>query len=183
MMSDMSVLQSRSIALVGLMGAGKTTIGRRLAKRMELPFFDSDVEIEKASGRTVKGYFNDYGEEAFRDGERRVIARILEAGPVILSTGGGAFIPTETRDVLKANSITVWLRAGLETLMDRVMRQQDKRPLLNVPDPEQAMNQLMEERYPVYAKAHLVVNADNRAHAQTVKKVIGALCAFVAEPA
>jgi shikimate kinase len=171
---DSTVLNTRSIALVGLMGVGKTTIGRRLAKRLALPFYDSDEEIEQASGRTVKGYFKDHGEAAFRDGERRVISRLLSDGPIVLSTGGGAFIPDATREILKSNSVTVWLEADHATLMDRVMRKKT-RPLLDVPDPAAKMRELIDERYPIYAEAELKVQAVGGTHMQTVEMVIAAL--------
>ena len=170
----MSEINKRSIALVGLMGVGKTTIGRRLAKRLDLPFYDSDDEIEQASGRTVKGYFKDHGEAAFRAGERRVIARLLTDGPLILSTGGGAFIPEDTRKILKEKSLTVWLEADHATLMDRVMRKKT-RPLLDVPDPAAKMRELIDERYPIYAQAHIKVPASTGTHMQTVERVMSAL--------
>ena len=156
------------------MGVGKTTIGRRLAKRLDLPFYDSDDEIEQASGRTVKGYFKDYGQDAFRAGECRVIERLLGDGPLVLSTGGGAFIPEETRKILKENSLTIWLEADHATLMDRVMRKKT-RPLLDVPDPAAKMHELIEERYPIYAEAHITVPASTGTHMQTVERVITAL--------
>lgn len=156
------------------MGVGKTTIGRRLAKRLEMPFYDSDDEIELASGRTIKGYFKDYGEDAFREGERRVIERLLSEGPIILSTGGGAFIPDETREILMANSVVVWLKADFETLMGRVLRK-NTRPLLDVENPDEVMRKLIDVRYPIYANAHVTVEADEGTHAQTVECVLKAL--------
>jgi shikimate kinase len=174
----MNDINKRSIALVGLMGVGKTTIGRRLAKRLDLPFYDSDDEIEQASGRTVKGYFKDHGEDAFRDGERRVIERLLTDGPLILSTGGGAFIPEDTRKILKEKSLTIWLEADHETLMDRVMRKKT-RPLLDVPDPAAKMRELIEERYPIYAQAHIKVPASTGTHMQTVERVLAALREYI----
>ena len=171
----------KSLALVGLMGVGKTTIGRRLAKRLGLPFYDSDDEIEKAAGRTVKGYFRDYGEQAFRDGERRVIARLLSQGPMVLATGGGAFVPAETRKLLKDKAITIWLKADFKTNMERVNRQREKRPLLDVEDPEAAMRALAEARYPLYAQAHIHVHTGRACHAKTVNRVIAALEAYHAK--
>lgn len=167
-------LRTCSISMVGLMGVGKTTIGRRLAKRLNLPFYDSDEEIEKASGRTVKGYFKDYGEEAFRAGERRVIARLLDGPPLVLSTGGGAFIPEQTRAILSKHSLTIWLKADFDTIMERVSRK-NTRPLLDVPDPEKAMRDLMKVRYPIYAHAHITVAANSGTHSQTVERVITAI--------
>jgi len=175
MQPDMTALCADSISLVGLMGVGKTTIGRRLAKRLDMPIFDSDDEIEKASGRTVKGYFNDHGEAAFRAGERAVITRLLADAPIILSTGGGAFIPEQTRKLLMKNSLTIWLEADFDTVMERVSRKKYKRPLLDVPDPVAAMRTLMEDRYPIYAQAHITVPASSGTHGQTVERVISAL--------
>ncbi len=174
-------LGTKSIALVGLMGVGKTTIGRRLAKKLAMPFFDSDEEIEKASGRSVKGLFDDYGEAEFRSGERRVITRLLSNKPVVLATGGGAFIPAETREIIKQNAITVWLKAEFAVNMERVNRKRHKRPLLNVKDPEAKMRQLMQERYPVYALAHVHVLAGKCTHAKTVNNVIKALIDYLEE--
>jgi len=168
-------LGGQSISLVGLMGVGKTTIGRRLAKRLDMPFYDSDDEIEKASGRTVKGYFKDYGEAAFRTGERQVITRLLDGDPIVLGTGGGAFIPEETRAVLIAGSLTIWLKADFDVNMERVNRKANKRPLLDVDDPEATMKALAKVRYPLYAKADICVKAGVCPHAATVTKVIKAI--------
>ena len=179
MCADIAALNERSIALVGLMGVGKTTIGRRLAKRLGMPFFDSDEEIEKASGRSVKGYFQSHGEEAFRVVERRVITRLLSGGPIILGTGGGAFIPDETRKILNANSLTIWLKADFQTNMERVNRQRDKRPLLDVDDPEATMRALADARYPIYAKAHVHVKAGACSHGTTVGRVMNAIEKYV----
>lgn len=178
MKPDNIALCGRSISLVGLMGVGKSTIGRRLAKRLDMPIFDSDDEIEKASGRTVKGYFQEHGETAFRSGERRVIERLLTGDPIILSTGGGAFIPAATRNVLQQNSITIWLKADFDTVMERVNRQREKRPLLDVPDPEAAMRKLMDERYPIYSEAHVTIMANATTHGATVEGVIEGLRAY-----
>lgn len=180
MCAEPNLVTQRSIALVGLMGVGKTTIGRRLAKRLAMPFYDSDDEIEKASGRTVKGYFKEHGEAAFRAGERRVITRLLGGDPIILGTGGGAFIPEETRNVLLENSLTVWLKADFKTNMERVNRKVNKRPLLDVEDPEAAMRALADARYPIYAKAEICVKAGACTHANTVAKVIKAIEAHYA---
>ncbi len=174
MPSKYSAICARPIALVGLMGVGKTTVGRRLAKRLELPFYDSDEEIEQASGRTVAGYFRDHGEEAFRAGERRVIERLLDGEPKILATGGGAFIPDETRSVLQANALTIWLKGDFETIMERVSRK-NTRPLLQVPDPRAKMRELMDHRYPIYAQAHITVPIAKGPHYRTVNKVIRAI--------
>lgn len=171
---------TRPIALVGLMGVGKTTVGRRLAKKLELPFYDSDDEIEHASGRTVAGYFRDHGEKAFREGEKRVITRLLDGRPIVLATGGGAFIPEDTREVLLENAVTVWLKGDFETIMERVSRK-DTRPLLQVADPRARMKELMDVRYPIYAKAHITVPIASGPHHRTVNKVIRALNKYAAE--
>ena len=171
---DHCARRARPIALVGLMGVGKTTVGRRLAKRLDLPFFDSDDEIEKASGRTVAGYFKDHGEEAFREGERRVIERLLDGSPLILATGGGAFIPEPTREILNAHAITIWLKGDFDTIMERVSRK-NTRPLLQVPDPEAKMRELMDARYPIYAKADITVPIARGPHIRTVNKVLRTL--------
>ena len=169
------------VALVGLMGVGKTTVGRRLAKKLGWPHFDSDHEIESASGRTVAGYFRDHGEEAFRSGERRVIERLLNDHPkMILSTGGGAFIPEATRDLLLSRATTVWLEGDFETIMARVSKR-NTRPLLQVADPRAKMRELMDERYPLYAKAHITVPIAKGPHMRTVNRVLKALASH--EPA
>ncbi len=164
-------LRAQPIALVGLMGVGKTTVGRRLARRLSVPFYDSDEEIEQASGRTVAGYFKEHGEADFRAGERRVIDRILDGTPLILATGGGAFIPEETRVILQERAITVWLKGDFETIMERVSRK-DTRPLLKVADPRARMRELMDERYPIYAEAHVTVPIAKGPHIRTVNKVV-----------
>jgi len=176
-----SAIRARPIALVGLMGVGKTTVGRRLARRLDLPFFDSDEEIETASGRTVAGYFRDHGEDAFRSGERRVIERLLERGPMVLATGGGAFIPEETRKILQAGATTVWLKGDFETIMERVSRK-NTRPLLQVADPRARMRELMDARYPIYAEADVTVQIAKGPHIRTVNKVIRNLDRFHKPP-
>lgn len=180
MPSDHSALCAQPIALVGLMGVGKTTIGRRLAKRLDLPFFDSDDEIEKASGRTVAGYFRDHGEEAFREGEKRVIDRLLTGDPIVLATGGGAFIPEPTRRILKEKAVTVWLKGDFETIMERVNRK-DTRPLLQVPNPRKKMRELMDIRYPIYAEADITVPIAKGPHIRTVNKVLRMIEAYHTE--
>ena len=170
-----AALSAQSIALVGMMGVGKTTIGRRLAKRLGMPFHDSDEEIEKASGRTVKGYFRDHGQEAFRAGERKVIERLLTEGPpIILATGGGAFIPDDTREILKAHSTTVWLKAEHHVIFKRV-RRKNTRPLLDVPNPSARLQELIDERYPIYAQAHITVDSNIGPHKSTVQRALKAL--------
>ena len=171
---------NRPIALVGLMGVGKTTIGRRVAKKIGVPFYDSDEEIETAAGRTVAGYFRDHGEDAFREGERRVISRLLEDKPIILGTGGGAFINPETQKILLDKSLTVWLKGDFKTLFERV-RRKDTRPLLQVADPAATYRKLMDERYPIYAKADITVHIAKGPHSRTVNRVIDALEIFLAK--
>ncbi|MEP3888984.1 MAG: shikimate kinase [Hellea sp.] len=176
-------ITTRPIALVGLMGVGKTTVGRRLAKKLGREFYDSDDEIETASGRTVAGYFRDHGEDEFRKGERRVIERLLDGTPIILATGGGAFIPEETREILNGNALTIWLKGDFNTIMERVSRNRDKRPLLRVDDPRAKMRELMDIRHPLYAKAHITVPIARGPHIRTVHKVIRAIKAFESQNA
>ena len=165
----------KPIALVGLMGVGKTTVGRRLAKRLGRAFEDSDDAIEQASGRSVAGYFRDHGEADFRDGELRVIKRLLEVDPpIILATGGGAFIHPPTRQILREQALVIWLRGDLDTLVERVSRN-DKRPLLRGVDKRAKMRELMEARHPIYAQAHLKVKIARGPHLRTVNRVIRVL--------
>ena len=170
----------KPIALVGLMGVGKTTVGRRLAKKLGYVFLDSDDEIEKASGRTVAGYFRDHGEAEFREGEYRVINRILDKNRLIIGTGGGAFIHPKTRKILLEKSITVWLKGDFDTLYERV-RRKDTRPLLQVADPASTYKKLMDERYPIYAKADITVNIAKGPHNRTVNRVERAVELFLSE--
>lgn len=168
----------KPIALVGLMGVGKTTVGRRLAKRLGRKFDDSDDAIEQASGRTVAGYFRDHGEADFRDGEYRVIKRLLtEDPPLILATGGGAFIHPPTRELLQEQAVVVWLKGDLDTLVERVSRN-DKRPLLRGVDKRAKMQELMEARHPIYAQAHLKVKIARGPHLRTVNRVMRALKSY-----
>lgn len=165
---------ARAIVLVGLMGAGKSNIGRRLAMRLNLPFFDSDTEIETAASESIEEIFKTQGEAAFREGERRVIARLL-AGPVhILSTGGGAFIDPETRAIIARRAVSVWLRADLDVLLQRVLRRND-RPLLKAGQPRTILAELIERRYPVYAEADLIVESGEGPPEATTKRVLAAL--------
>ncbi len=164
----------RTVALVGLMGAGKSAIGKRLATRLGLPFVDADDEIERAAGCTIAEFFEKHGEAEFRAGERRVIARLLD-GPVhVLSTGGGAYMDGETRAIMRARTLTVWLRADLDVLFDRVKRR-GHRPLLRNGDPKEVLGRLMTQRYPVYAEADLVVDSTAQPVDLTTEEVIDAL--------
>lgn len=168
----------RTIALVGLMGAGKTTVGRRLARALRVPFVDADAEIVSAAGQSVQEIFDQHGECAFRRGERQVIARLLE-GPVnVLATGGGAFVDAKTRALMKERAITVWLRAPLDVLMKRVSKRDD-RPLLKEDDPRAVMERLLEERQRYYAEADLVVETGVGPHNTAVAAVLKALRAHL----
>jgi shikimate kinase len=166
----------RTVVLVGLMGAGKTKIGRRLAIRLGLPFFDSDQEIEAAAGETIEEIFANRGEQAFRDGERRVIARLL-AGPVhVLATGGGAFMDPMTRAVIARRGVSLWLRADLDVLVQRVSRRAD-RPLLKAGEPRAILGELIARRHPIYAEAEVTVESGDGSPEATVNRAIAALAA------
>jgi shikimate kinase len=169
----------RTIALVGLMGAGKTSIGRRLAQRLGLPFIDADAEIEAAAGTTIEEIFRRHGESAFRDGERRVIARLLDNPVHVLATGGGAFMDGATRALLRKRAITVWLRANLELMLARVGRR-NNRPLLKNGEPRAVLERLIAERYPVYAEADISVDSIDGPPDATVERVLAALNAYAA---
>jgi shikimate kinase len=171
------LLDGRSIVLVGLMGAGKSTIGRRLAQKLDLAFVDADAEIEQAAGKSVQDIFRDHGEVSFREGERRVIARLLESGPQVLATGGGAFMTEETRNNISRRGIAVWLKADIALLMKRV-RRRDNRPLLKADNPEEVMQTLIEQRYPVYSQADIIVESRDVPHSSIVSDVIRALAAY-----
>lgn len=164
----------RAIVLVGLMGAGKSSIGRRLATQLKMTFTDADAEIEEAAGCTIADFFERHGEPAFREGERRVIARLLDGGPCVLATGGGAFIDPDTRRLLSEKAITVWLNAELDLLVKRCARR-DTRPLLRDGDPREILTALMAERYPIYEQADITVKTADGPHAETVDKIIAAL--------
>jgi shikimate kinase len=169
-------LNGRSIVLVGLMGAGKSTVGRRLAQKLGLEFIDADSEIERAAGKAVSDIFRDHGEAYFREGERKVIARLLESGPQVLATGGGAFTNEETRQNIARRGISVWLKADIDLLMKRV-RRRDNRPLLRAEDPEEIMRQLIAQRYPIYSQADVTVESRDVPHNSIVTDVIRALAA------
>jgi shikimate kinase len=170
----LSLLGSRSIVLVGLMGAGKTTVGRRLAARLNLPFADADAEIELAAGKTIPEIFEEHGEQYFRDGERRVIERLLSEEQKVLATGGGAFMNEMTRQAIADYGISLWLRAEFKLLMKRV-RRRSNRPLLQNVDPEGVMQKLIEERYPVYELADITVQSKDVPHEQIVSACVRAL--------
>jgi len=158
---------SKPIVLVGMMGVGKTTIGRRLAPMLGLPFFDSDTEIERASGMSVSELFEAHGEQSFRDGEARVIKRLLEGPPHVLATGGGAVIREDTRKLIKDHALSVWLRADIDMIARRATRR-DTRPLLRTDDPVATLEKLLEERAPFYREADLRIDSQPGPHDQTV---------------
>lgn len=178
-MDRFTSLRARTITLVGLMGVGKSSVGRRLASALGLPFRDADTEVEAAAGRSIPDIFADLGEAAFREGERRVIARLLEEPPHVLATGGGAFMNAETRAMIKTRSISVWLKADLEVLARRVGRK-DNRPLLAGKEPLAVLQDQAAQRYPAYAEADLTVETGDAAHQVTVDQVIQALTAHLA---
>ncbi len=167
-------VQKHPLVLIGLMGAGKTSIGKRLASALELPFSDADHEIEKAAGKTINEIFEEDGEAFFRDGERRVIARLLGGDAKILATGGGAFMNEQTRQHIAESAISIWLKADLETLLARVSRR-DTRPLLRTSDPCSVMTKLMDERYPIYAKADITIISRDVPHEIIVQEIIDAV--------
>jgi shikimate kinase len=167
-------MRERTIALVGLMGAGKSSIGRRLAQALDLPFKDADEEVERAAARSIPEIFEYLGEAAFRDGERRVIARLLDDPPHVLATGGGAFMNAETRALIGQKAISVWLRADMEVLLRRVARRND-RPLLKDGDPRAVLEALALQRNPIYALADIAVDSVETAHQATVQAILDAL--------
>jgi len=172
----------RTVVLVGLMGAGKSAIGRRVAQRLGLAFVDADSEIERAAGQTIPEIFAQHGEAAFRDGERRVIARLLGEPVHVLATGGGAFMDPQTRALIADRGISVWLKAELDVLLRRTARRTN-RPLLNQGDPAEVLAKLMTLRHPVYAQADITVESAEGPPEVTVDRVLGALTAFLARGA
>ncbi|WP_091741242.1 shikimate kinase [Phenylobacterium immobile] len=178
LMDRYAPLRRRTITLVGLMGVGKSSVGRRLAQTLEMPFRDADNEVESAAGRSIPEIFAELGEPAFREGERRVIARLLDEPPHILATGGGAFMSPETRALVKEKAISVWLKTDLAVLARRVGRK-DSRPLLRDADPLEVLKAQAEVRYPVYAEADIMVETGDAAHNVSVEQVIAALTAHI----
>jgi shikimate kinase len=165
---------NRTVTLVGMMGAGKSSVGRRLAARLAVPFRDADSEIETAAGCTISEIFERYGEASFREGERRVIARLLTEAPHVLATGGGAFMDAQTRAAVKELSLSVWIKAPIEILLQRVKRR-DNRPLLKTGDPRETLERLLKEREPQYAEADLTIESEEGPHALAVDRIIGVL--------
>ena len=173
-----SALGTRSIVLVGMMGAGKSTIGRRLSARLHLPFLDADIEIEAAAGMSIPDIFETHGEPHFRDGEARVIARLLDGGPAVIATGGGAFMREETRSRIRDKAVSLWLKADADIIMKRVKRRAD-RPLLQTADPAATVGRLIEEREPVYRRADLTIWSRDVPHERIVDECLDALHAWL----
>ena len=176
-----AALGRRSVVLVGMMGAGKSSVGRRVALRLSIPFVDADTEIEKAAGMAITDIFAIRGEAEFRAGEARVILRLLEGGPQVLATGGGAFINPDTRAAIAAKGISIWLKAEPDVLMKRIKRRQD-RPLLHTADPAATLRKLLEEREPVYALADLTVQSREVTHDRIVDEIVSAIAGRVGAP-
>jgi shikimate kinase len=164
----------QTLVLVGMMGAGKSSIGWRLARKLSIPFHDTDQEVERAAGCSVADIFETWGEKAFRDAERRVIKRLLSSSVQIISTGDGAFIDEESRALIKENSLSLWLRADPDVLYERVIRR-DTRPLLFEGDAKQILDEMVERRYPLYGEADLIVESNDDAHEATVERVMEVL--------
>jgi len=180
--SLVDALGGRSLVLVGMMGAGKSSVGRKLALRLGLPFVDADTEIETAAGMSIPEIFQVRGEPEFRAGEARVIARLLESGPQVLATGGGAYMNAETRNLIAQRGVSVWLKAEFDVLMRRIKRRSD-RPLLRTPDPAATLQRLMDERYPVYALADVTIESRDVSHEVIVDETIGAVLRHFGTPA
>lgn len=164
----------RSLVLVGMMGAGKSSIGRKLASKLGLPFVDADMEIEQAAGMSISDIFAKHGEPYFRAGEARVIARLLDGGPQVLATGGGAFMNPESRAAIRAKGISVWLKADFDVLMRRIKRRSD-RPMLKTDDPAETLKRLLKERDPVYAEADVTVHSREVPHEIIIAEILAAL--------
>lgn len=168
---SVSLVLPKTLVLVGMMGAGKSSIGWRIARKLGIPFHDTDQEVERAAGCSVADIFETWGERAFRDAERRVIKRLLSEATQVISTGDGAFVDEASRALIKAEAISLWLRAEPEILYERVIRR-DTRPLLFEGDAKQILEDMIERRYPIYAKADLTVESNDDAHEATVERVI-----------
>jgi shikimate kinase len=172
-------LGARSIVLVGMMGVGKSSIGRRLGARLGVPFVDADSEIETAAGTTIADIFARHGEAAFRNGEARVIARLLESGPQVLATGGGAVMNADTRAAIKAKGVSIWLTADVDVLMRRISKRKHERPMLHTDDPTATLHQLLADRTPAYAQSDLTVQSREVPHEAIVSEIITALAVFL----
>jgi shikimate kinase len=178
----LSLLGSRSIVLVGMMGVGKSSIGRRLAARLGVPFVDADTEIEKAAGMSIADIFGRHGEAYFRSGEARVIARLLDGGPQVLATGGGAIMNADTRTAIKAKGVSIWLSAELDVLMRRINKRKNDRPMLQTADPAATLRELLVAREPAYAQADLTVQSREVPHDAIVSEIMTALTTFLNAP-
>ncbi|MGE3145268.1 MAG: shikimate kinase [Pseudorhodoplanes sp.] len=174
----LAALGKRSLVLVGMMGAGKSSVGRKLGQRLALPFVDADVAIEEAAGMSIPDIFETRGEAEFRAGEARVIARLLEGGAQVLATGGGAYMNGDTRDVVRRRGLAIWLRADFDVLMRRIKRRSD-RPLLRTADPAATLRELMDKRYPVYALADLTIESRDVPHDVIVDEIVDGLHAML----
>ncbi len=168
-------LGHRSIVIIGMMGVGKSSIGRRLAARLAVPFVDADTEIEKAAGMSIADIFARHGEAYFRSGEARVIARLLDSGPQVLASGGGAVMNADTRAAIKARGVSVWLKADVDVLLRRVAKRKSERPMLHTDDPSETLRQLLMAREPVYAQADLTVQSREGPHDAIVTEIMQAL--------
>lgn len=175
-----AALAGRPIVLIGMMGAGKSSIGKRLAVRLGIPFKDADSEIEEAANATIEEIFENHGEDFFRSGERRVIQRLLGEAPVVVATGGGAFVDLDTRKAINDAGIAIWLKADLEVLLARV-RRRSNRPLLKGPDPEGTMRRLVEERYPAYEEAPIHIHSREVSHDVVIEEVLLSLDRYLAD--
>src|SRR5271163_3530814 len=173
------LLGHRSIVLIGMMGVGKSSIGRRLGVRLGVPFVDADTEIEKAAGMSIADIFARHGEADFRSGEARVIARLLESGPQVLATGGGAVLNADTRAAIKAKGVSIWLTAEFDVLMRRISKRKNERPMLQTADPAATLRQLLAERAPAYAQADLTVQSREVPHDAIVTEIMTLLAAFL----
>jgi shikimate kinase len=172
-------LNRRSVVLIGMMGVGKSSIGRRLAARLAIRFVDADTEIEKAAGMSISDIFARHGEADFRSGEARVIARLLEGGPQVLATGGGAFVNEGTRSAIKAKGVSIWLSAEYEVLLQRISKRKNERPMLQTDNPEETLRHLLKVREPTYALADLTVQSREGPHDLIVAEIVSALAAYL----
>ncbi len=177
----LAILGRRSIVLTGMMGVGKSSIGRRLAARLGIPFVDADAEIEKAAGMSIADIFARHGETDFRSGEARVIARLLEGGPQVLATGGGAVMNPETRTLIKSKGVSIWLNADFDVLMRRISKRKHERPMLQTADPAATLRELLATREPIYAQADLTVQSREVPHDAIVTEIMALLAAFLRE--
>lgn len=178
-----TALGRHSVVLVGMMGVGKSSIGRRLASRLGIPFVDADTEIEKAAGMSIADIFARHGEADFRSGEARVIARLLETGPQVLATGGGAFMNEGTRAAVKTKGVSIWLSADFDVLLRRIAKRRNERPMLQTDDPAETLRQLLRMREPTYALADLAMQSRDAPHEAIVSEIVTALAAFLNVPA